>query len=125
MVILTRSQKKTFKTDIESEYETDNEDSSKKVKSIKIELVPSLGYKKKKTRDESTSDTSSNFEDDFIDYLPDKILQNPKNMKTVHKLIKHIELETPTLEKLLQAKMRKKHKADIFEWILILENLPP
>jgi len=123
MGILTRSQKKT-RPETESDHESENDD-SKKVKSIKIELIPPMGFKKKKTRDESTSESSSSFEDEFIDFLPEKVVNNSKYMKTIHKLIKSIESETPTLEKLLESKMRKKHKADMFEWILILENLPP
>jgi ATP-dependent Lon protease len=118
-----------------------NKNLNKKIKSIQIQFVSD---KKKKIEDESetaVSDDShveeneeddeedisedSDPEDEFLECLPNKILDDPESMKKIRKLVEIIEKKTPTVEKLLKLKMRKKHKAEIFEWIMIYENAMP
>lgn len=107
----------------------------KKLKKIKIEFVSDNKDTKKSSEndsvkseneeDDSESEDETNPEDEYLDLISNKLLDDPKSLEKIKKIISNIEKNTPTIEKLLKSPMRKKHRSDLFEWILIYENAMP
>jgi len=103
--------------------------SKKKIKSIQIQFVSDDKKKNVKKEesdvDESEEQSIANSEEDYLELISDDLLEDPKSLKKIKKIIAEIQKNTPTIEKLLGSKMRKKHRAELFEWILIYENAMP
>lgn len=99
----------------------------KKIKSIQIQFVSDNKTKKIKEESENESEEQSvaNSEEDYLELISDDLLDDPKSLRKIKKIIAEIQKNTPTIQKLLGSKMRKKHRAELFEWILIYENAMP
>lgn len=108
------------------------------MKSIKIQIIGDKKNKKKKAESESESTSASDSdssdasssdesdpEEDYLSFVPKRLKQNPRSMKKIQQWIQDIEDKKVTLDKLLESKIRKKYKPDVFEWIMIYENTMP
>lgn len=131
-MVMTRSKAKVSK-----ENELDSIPSTKNVKekSIKIKIIPNKPIKKKMKLSEnngssesdsdyeSDSDNEDIFQENYLDYIKTSVLKNKKLKKKIDGIISYIESETITLENILNAKIRKKHKAELFEMCIIYDNI--
>lgn len=74
---------------------------------------------------DSSSGESTDPEEEYLEFVPRAVKKDPSGLKKVQRLIQHLVKREPTIEKLLALKMRRKHKAEVFEWIMIYENSMP
>ncbi|NDE14016.1 AAA family ATPase [bacterium] len=143
--MMTRSRVK----DTQEITATTNEEPKKKttirMPSIRITLPRSLTRKRvpqdrdsseehQQTSDDgeedlSGEDTDEDEEDDkeqeYLDFVPSAVLKDPASKEQILRVIRDIEKESPSIEKLLATPMRRKHKAEILDWIMIYENSMP
>jgi len=73
---------------------------------------------------EEEDEESEEDENDEFD-LPASIMENHKLRRKAEKIIEYIKQNSPSLETILHAKLRKKHKAELMEWFLVYENSMP
>lgn len=104
----------------------------KKFKSIQIQFISDREKHHKRASDKSDEEeddespiSENDPEDDYLDLISSDLLHDDDSLAKIKKIIADIEKDTPTIRKLLDTKMRKKHRADLFEWILIYENAMP
>lgn len=57
--------------------------------------------------------------------LPESVLGNPELRGMADRVIEGIRKKSPTLEAILKAEVREKHRAELFEWFMIYENSMP
>jgi ATP-dependent Lon protease len=125
-MVLTRATAKSKS----SEPEIEITQKKKSKKPIQIQLIPSFSFKNvdKTKNDSNQNDDDSDIEEDdikeeYYDYIDENILKNKKLKKKVDKIINHINDNTITLEQILNAKIRKKNKVELFELYLIYESI--
>lgn len=143
-MVITRSKKNHLLIENENIEEIEEEDipnkkikNKKKYPSIKILFSGQKKSSKNKIlQDDKLSDNedklsddestlSDNIEDEYLDFISDRIKNDPKKLEIIKELISEIENETITIDKLLESEIRKKYKAEIFEWIMIYQNSMP
>lgn len=76
-----------------------------------------------KEEETSESERSDYFEEEFE--VDERILEDPKLASKVDKIIEYIGKQTPNMKDILEAPMRLKNKAKIFELIMIYEQTLP
>jgi hypothetical protein len=101
-------------------------------KNFVITIAPPPSQKKSEKSDDSENDSDDDLdsfeneeeeEDEFE--LPYSILENRELRQKAEEIIQYIKDHSPSLETILTAKMRKKNRAELFEWFMIYENTMP
>lgn len=72
---------------------------------------------------EYETDDDESFDDEFD--LPRSIMEDENLRKKAEDVIQYIKNNSPSLETILNANIRRKHKAELFEWFMIYENTMP
>jgi ATP-dependent Lon protease len=73
--------------------------------------------------EEEEQDIDEFYEDEYE--LPKSITSNEKLLEESNKIIKKLEDDSPSLEKILNANIRWKHKVELFEWFFIYKYSYP
>lgn len=121
MVVITRSRGKNSSDPEEDQSSKKRRSSSKK--KVVIEFTPRTTRRSSSDNDSSDSEDEEEVDDDFE--LPYEILNDPKLHKKADKVIQHIRKSERTLSDVLNAKIRMKHKAELFELCLIYQQMMP
>jgi ATP-dependent Lon protease len=114
-----KPKKKSTKSSTLDEKESDSKETSEENESESMESDD------EDEEDDDEEEEETDPEEEYLDFCPKKLVEDPISLEKIRGLIHEIEKKTPTVEKLLQTKMRKRHKAEIFEWIMIYENTMP
>jgi len=72
---------------------------------------------------DSEVDNSSVYQEEYYDYIDSQTLSNKRLRKKVDKIVEYIRVKTPLLSMIVNAKIRKKHKAELFEMYIIYDNI--
>jgi ATP-dependent Lon protease len=144
--MMTRSRVKNAIEDTTAEEPREKKKTTIRMPSIRITLPRSLTRRRvppennssddhRQTSDdgeeESNEDTEEEDDDEedkeqeYLDFVPSSVLKNPASKEQVLRVIRDIEKDSPSIEKLLAIPMRRKHKAEILDWIMIYENSMP
>lgn len=75
-------------------------------------------------QDDESSDTSDMSDEEEFE-LPSRIAKNRVLREKANEISRYIQQRSPSLETILTAKIRKKHRAELFEWFFIYENAMP
>lgn len=140
MVIITRSKRDKHEDEKESDDETIEHHKKRRSKpSVIVKIHPrsfpssckassSVVERSENSSSGNISEEEDDDEEEDLDEefeLPDSILNNPKLKKKADKIITYITDSAPTLETILTTKLRKEHRAELFETYMIYDSIMP
>ena len=74
----------------------------------------------------SESNNTEGYDDDEEEFdLPSHIMENAELRPLAEEIIQSIKQKSPSLESILRAPVRQKHKEELFEWFLIYDQCMP
>jgi hypothetical protein len=129
MPIITRSKDKKLRHEQENKEEKVETETHRKPSKKKPFLIFKLANPKKEAHQEDSSDEEEEFssdeEEEYSDEefeVPPHIEKNKALFKKTQKILEYIQKKTVRLEDIVEAPMRLKHKAEMFELHYIFEN---